>query len=158
LPVEPPAAEAAADSAAETEGRAAPDESPAEPDDAPVMDIESPEERAAGYAFDEAMSGGSENPSALVMNRLWIETHRSDEVHVELHLANGSVIRPTAYDHRWSRGKLGLFAAEAVDGTVTITAVAWDMIQRIVVLKVMGRPPGMFQPPHEVSGPPDVLP
>jgi hypothetical protein len=152
LPFEP----SAADTGAETEAGAAADEPMPASGDAPVMDIESREESEAGEAFDEALERGEGNLSALLMNRLWIETQRSEAVQVELHLSNGSVIRPTHYDDRWSQGKFGLFAAEAVDRTVTITAVAWEMIQRIVVLKVMGRPPGMFESPDMLQ-PPDVL-
>jgi hypothetical protein len=64
---------------------------------------------------------------------------------MELHLAGGSVIVPDAYEQRWSRGTHGLFASQAADGTVTLTAVAWDTVQKVIVRQVKGLPYGMFE-------------
>jgi hypothetical protein len=64
---------------------------------------------------------------------------------VEVHIAGGSVILPEFYESRWSEGSHGLFASRAADGTVTLTAVAWDAIQKIIVRQVNGLPDGMFE-------------
>ena len=84
-----------------------------------------------------------ENPTAQLVARLWLE--RGHGGVVELHLAGGGVILPEWYETRWSRGTHGLFASQAADGTVTLTAVAWDSIQKIVVRQVEGLPDGMFE-------------
>jgi hypothetical protein len=55
------------------------------------------------------------------------------------------VILPEWYEANWSRGTHGLFASQAADGTVTLSAVAWDSIQKIVVRQVEGLPDGMFE-------------
>lgn len=93
------------------------------------------EEGAEAEAFD--------NPTARLVARLWVE--RDNGGIVELHLVGGSVILPEWYDARWSRGTHGLFASQATDGTVTLTAVAWDAIQKVVVRQVQYIPDGMFE-------------
>lgn len=101
----------------------------------------------AGYA-PEQFAGPDEttiveNPTAQLVARLWVE--RGHGGVVELHLAGGGVILPEWYEARWSRGTHGLFASQAADGTVTLTAVAWESIQKIVVRQVEGLPDGMFE-------------
>lgn len=88
--------------------------------------------------------GGPEHPAARLVARLWVERDHHGGV-VELHLAGGSVILPEWYEPNWSRGTHGLFASQAVDGSVTLTAVAWDTIEKIVVRQVQGLPDGMFE-------------
>jgi len=43
------------------------------------------------------------------------------------------------------RGRGGGSPSGPADGTVTLTAVAWDSIQKIVVRQVEGLPDGMFE-------------
>lgn len=81
-------------------------------------------------------------PTAALVARLFQQVEHGGVV--EVHLAGGSVILPEFYDARWSAGAHGLFASRAADGTVTLTAVAWDSIQKIVVRQVEGLPDGMF--------------
>jgi hypothetical protein len=88
--------------------------------------------------------GGVEHPAARLVARLWVERDHHGGV-VELHLSGGSVILPEWYEPNWSRGTHGLFASQAVDGSVTLTAVAWDTIEKIVVRQVQGLPDGMFE-------------
>jgi hypothetical protein len=64
---------------------------------------------------------------------------------VEIHVSGATPIYPEWYEPRWSRGTHGLFAKQETDGTVTLTAVAWDSIQKIVVRGVQGLPDGMFE-------------
>ncbi len=90
--------------------------------------------------------GGPEegsNPTALLMARLFREMEHGGIV--EVHITGGSVILPEFYEPRWSVGSHGLFASRAADGTVTLTAVAWDSIQKIIVRQVEGLPDGMFE-------------
>jgi hypothetical protein len=84
-----------------------------------------------------------ENPTARLVARLWLE--RAHGGIVEVHLSGGSVIMPEWYEPRWSGGAHALFAAQAADGTITLTAVAWDQIQKVVVRQVQGTPDGMFE-------------
>ena len=86
---------------------------------------------------------GQENPTAMLVARLWVEREHGGIV--ELHLTGGSVILPEWFETNWSRGSHGVFASQAVDGSVTLTAVAWDTIQKIVVRQVQGLPDGMFE-------------
>ncbi len=83
------------------------------------------------------------NPMAILVARLWAE--RDHGGIVELHLVGGSVILPEWYEPAWSQGSHGLFASQAADGSVTLTAVAWDSIQKVVVRQVEGLPDGMFE-------------
>jgi len=86
---------------------------------------------------------GGSNPTARLMDRLFREMEHGGIV--EVHITGGSVILPEFYEPRWSVGSHGLFASRAADGTVTLTAVAWDSIQKIVVRQVEGLPDGMFE-------------
>lgn len=90
-------------------------------------------------------SGGSPPPNltATLMARLFQEVQHGGIV--EVHITGGSVIMPEFYEPRWSVGAHGLFASRAADGTVTLTAVAWDSIQKIIVRQVDGLPDGMFE-------------
>ena len=83
------------------------------------------------------------NPTAALVARLFQEMEHGGIV--EVHVAGGSVILPEFYEPRWSVGSHGLFASRAADGTVTLTAVAWDSIQKIIVRQVNGLPDGMFE-------------
>lgn len=83
------------------------------------------------------------NPVARLVARLWME--RDHGGIIELHLVGGSVILPEWYEVNWSRGSHGLFASQAADGSVTLTAVAWEAIQKVVVRQVQGLPDGMFE-------------
>jgi hypothetical protein len=94
---------------------------------------------AAGSMF----AGAESNPMALLLARLWAE--RDHGGIVELHLVGGAVLLPEEFSPRWSGGTHGLFASQAADGSVTLTAVAWDSIQKIVVRQVEGLPDGMFE-------------
>lgn len=83
------------------------------------------------------------HPTSQLVARLWAEREHGGIV--ELHITGGSVIIPEWYEPLWSRGTHGLFASQAADGTVTLTAVAWDSIQKVVVRQVQGLPDGMFE-------------
>ena len=83
------------------------------------------------------------NPTALLVARLWEERRHGGII--ELHVTGGSVILPEWFEQRWSGGTHGLFASRAADGTVTLTAVAWEAVQKIVVKQVDGVPDGMFE-------------
>lgn len=80
--------------------------------------------------------------SSLVM-RLWSEREHGGVI--ELHLQGGAILLPDWFDRRLSQGPHGLFAAQAADGTVTMTIVPWETITRIVVRGVVGLPDGMFE-------------
>lgn len=92
-------------------------------------------------AAEESVDAG--HPTASLVARLWAE--RAHGGVIELHLANGSVILPEWYDANWSRGSHGLFASQSADGTVTLTAVAWDTVQKVIVRKLTAVPDDMFQ-------------
>ena len=86
---------------------------------------------------------GLANPTAALVARLFQEIAHGGIV--EVHITGGSVILPELYEARWSVGSHGLFASRAADNTVTLTAVAWDSIQKIIVRQVDGLPDGMFE-------------
>jgi hypothetical protein len=92
---------------------------------------------------DAADGDAGDNPTARLVARLWVEHELGGTL--ELHLQDGSVILPQSYEPRWSRGTHGLFAAAAPDGSITLTAVAWESVQKIIVRNVKGLPDGMFE-------------
>jgi hypothetical protein len=88
------------------------------------------------------VTGVESNPMAMLLTRLWEE--RDHGGIVELHLVGGAVLLPEEFSPRWSGGTHGLFASQAADGSVTLTAVAWDTVQRIVVRQLTAVPDDMF--------------
>lgn len=88
--------------------------------------------------------GAGDNPTAQLVARLWAERDLGGGI-VELHLSGGSVMLPEFFDRRWSQGTHGLFATRAADGTVTITAVAWETVQKIVLRQLAAVPHDMFE-------------
>lgn len=81
------------------------------------------------------------HPTADLVARLWAEREYGGKV--EVHHADG-VIVPDWYDVTWSRGTHGVFGSQAPDGTVTITAVAWSAVQKVIVRQVQTLPADMF--------------
>ena len=113
---------------------------------AEATDVEAVAPAAPSWSgFDGAEPEGEafDNPTARLVARLWVEREHGGVV--ELHLTGGSVILPEWYESRWSRGTHGLFASQAADGSITLTAVAWEAIQKVVVRQVQGLPDGMFE-------------
>ena len=108
---------------------------------APADDVGvAPEDAAAGWEID---IDAIDNPTARLVARLWLE--RAHGGIVEVHLSGGSVIMPEFFDPAWSSGTHALFATAGPGETVTLTAVAWDQIQKVVVRQVQGKPDGMFE-------------
>jgi hypothetical protein len=81
------------------------------------------------------------HPTADLVARLWAERDHGGKV--EVHHADG-VIVPDWYDVTWSRGTHGVFGSQAPDGTITITAVAWSAVQKVIVRQVQTLPADMF--------------
>ncbi len=100
-------------------------------------------EPTEGYANEYDSAGIADNPTAQLVARLWAEREHGGKF--EIHVTGGGVILPQWYEPRWSRGTHGLFANQAADGTVTLTAVAWESVQKIIVRQVEGLPDGMFE-------------
>jgi hypothetical protein len=104
---------------------------------------------AAAAAAPPWPAGGSPDAEAerhsmaKLLARMWAE--RDHGGIVELHLEGGAVILPEEFSARWSVGTHGLFASQAADGTVTLTAVAWETVQRIVVRQLAAVPGDMFE-------------
>jgi hypothetical protein len=84
-----------------------------------------------------------QHPLAAMVMRLWSEREHGGVI--ELHLAGGAILLPDWFDRRLSQGSHGLFAAQAADGTVTMTIIPWETITRVVVRGVVGLPDGMFE-------------
>jgi hypothetical protein len=89
-------------------------------------------------------AGIADNPTAQLVARLWTEREHGGKI--EIHLTGGGgVLLPEWYEANWSRGTHALFANQAADGSVTLTAVAWDSVQKVIVRQVQGLPDGMFE-------------
>lgn len=82
------------------------------------------------------------NPTAHLVARLWAERQHGGVI--ELHLVGGSVILPSYFDPAWSRGTHGLFGKEELDGSYTLTAVAWGTVEKVIVRQLTAVPPDMF--------------
>jgi len=104
---------------------------PAE-DDLPLQTVE-----------DAPPPAGGVHPLCKLLRKLWEERQRGAVI--ELHLEGGMMLVPDWFDDKFSRHSHGLFAAQAADGTLTMTIVAWNNISRVIVRNVEGLPEGMFE-------------
>jgi hypothetical protein len=104
---------------------------PAE-DDLPLQTVE-----------DALPPAGGVHPLCKLLRKLWEERQRGAVI--ELHLEGGMMLVPDWFDDKLSRHSHGLFAAQAADGTLTMTIVAWNNISRVIVRNVEGLPEGMFE-------------
>jgi hypothetical protein len=102
-----------------------------------------PREAGVPKVLQDGLGPQEGHPTARLVERLWEEREHGGVF--EVHVAGGGVILPEWYEPHWSQGTHGLFASQAADGSVTLTAVAWDAIQKIVVRQVKGLPDGMFE-------------
>ena len=114
-----------------------------------VSDIHESSANLLGPPVDERSNnhllptGSIESPTARLIARLWQELEHGGEV--ELHIAGSSrPILPQFFERDWSQGTHALLARQEPDGSITLEAVAWESIQRVVVRKVQGLPDGMF--------------
>ena len=96
----------------------------------------------AGSGYDDMDTSGM-HPLGALLHSLWSEKEHGGVI--ELHLTGGAMLAPDWFDPRHSGGSHGLFAAQAADGTVTMTIVAWDSVTRVVIRNVEGLPEGMFE-------------
>ena len=83
-----------------------------------------------------------EHPMAGIFAEFW--SQRTGGGVIELHLKGGGTIAPDHYDPGLSGAEQGVFALRNVDGSFTLTAVAWDAVARISVRGVRALPPGMI--------------
>ncbi len=83
------------------------------------------------------------HPLCRLFDKLWEEkTHGGI---VELHIRDAGTLVPDWFERRLSLESHGLFAVQAADGTLTLTAVAWESVIRVVVRNVVALPEGMFE-------------
>jgi hypothetical protein len=95
------------------------------------------------YAAPQHHAEPTVHPLADMMLRLWAEREHGGII--ELHLEGGNVLLPDWFEQRLSANSHGLFASQAADGTVTMTVVPWDSVERVVIRGVVGLPDGMFE-------------
>lgn len=111
--------------------------------DAPKAPVESFAGEWDAAAMPPPVAADAGNPMARLLARLWAEREHGGII--EVHLVGGAVILPEEFAARWSGGTHGVFASQAADGTVTLTAVAWETVQRIVVRHLSAVPGDMFE-------------
>jgi hypothetical protein len=116
---------------------------------AEVPPLELGEFNGAAYEADSfAFDFTSESPDASghamagLLQRLW--PYKKTGGIIELYLKGGEVIAPEFYSPRYSQDAYGMFAYQDTDGSVTLTAIHWDSIERMAVRRVNELPQGMF--------------
>ncbi|HEY2826204.1 MAG TPA: hypothetical protein VGJ04_01280 [Pirellulales bacterium] len=108
-----------------------------------LTDLPAEDDRPLQAVEDVPPPAGGVHPLCKLLRKLWEERERGAVI--ELHLEGGMILVPDWFDDKFSRHSHGLFAAQAADGTLTMTIVAWNNIARIVVRNVEGLPEGMFE-------------
>lgn len=97
-------------------------------------------------AFAPPDDAASEHAHVTAELTEWLWNEKKHGGIIEIHLEGGSPpILPTYFYPRLSGGTHGVFASETAEGTVTLTAVAWQSVQKIVVRNVDSIPPGFLE-------------
>lgn len=78
------------------------------------------------------------HPLAAIFARLWVEKARGGIV--ELHLSTGEKLVPDQFSRPLSQPTHGVFAVKEADGSLTVTVISWDSVQRLVVRGVKKMP------------------
>jgi hypothetical protein len=108
-----------------------------------LTDLPGEDDRPLQVVEDVPPPAGGVHPLCKLLRKLWEERERGAVI--ELHLDGGMMLVPDWFDDKLSRHSHGLFAAQAADGTVTMTIVAWNTVSRVMVRNVEGLPEGMFE-------------
>lgn len=87
-------------------------------------------------------ASGSIHPLSTLFARLWEQKQRG--ANLELHLEDGEKVAPEGYAPSLSQYTHGVFAVKMLDGTHTMTAIAWDKVSRITLRGVRDLPHGLF--------------
>ncbi len=130
---------------AEADASQAQSEAEQQPIEEEILSFNGDAYQESPFAFDfssltsEAESG---NAMAGLFQRLW--PHKRTGGIVELYLKGGEVIAPEWFSARQSQENYGMFAFAERDGSITLTAVNWDAIERIAVRGIGALPQGMF--------------
>ena len=82
------------------------------------------------------------HPSAALLGRLW--THKEQGASLEIHLGDGKVLIPDRYAAPAAHPGHALFAVREANGSHTVTAVAWEAIERIAVRQLQQLPKDLF--------------
>lgn len=82
------------------------------------------------------------HPLAALLRQLWM--HKTKGASIEIHLGDGKLLIPDAYANPASHPNYALFAVREANGSHTVTAIAWDAIQRIALRQVQELPKDFF--------------
>jgi hypothetical protein len=96
---------------------------------------------AVGPAQADRVAKG--HPLGELFARLW--AGKTDGATIELRLAGGEILVPDGFAAGLSRQNHGVFVVKDPDGTHTVTAVAWDAVERVLLR-------GVKQLPAELGG------
>jgi hypothetical protein len=80
---------------------------------------------------------------AALLGRLW--PHKEQGAAIEIHLGDGKILIPDRYASPPAHPAYALFAVREANGSHTVTAVAWDAIQRIALRQLPQLPKEWFE-------------
>jgi hypothetical protein len=81
---------------------------------------------------------GIDHPAAKLVMRLW--AYKSHGATIELRYGEGHRLTPDQFVHALATPSHGVFAVTEPNGTLTLTAVAWDAIHVVIARGVRGVP------------------
>jgi hypothetical protein len=97
-------------------------------------------ENSEGPAKESGHAGPAaiDHPAAKLVMRMW--AYRSHGATIELRYGEGHRLTPDQFVHALSTSSHGVFAVTEPNGTLTLTAVAWDAIHVVIARGVRGVP------------------
>ncbi len=84
----------------------------------------------------DGRAGG--HPLAKILAQLWAA--KDQQAKVELHISGGDTLAPDHFARAMSGDTHGVFGRKESDGTWTVTVLAWDAVERIVVREAKSLP------------------
>lgn len=82
------------------------------------------------------------HPLAALLGRLW--AYKEQGASLEIHLGDGKILIPDRYSAPAAHPNHALFAVREANGSHTVTAVAWDAIERVAVRQLPQLPKDLF--------------
>ncbi len=76
------------------------------------------------------------HPLAKLIGKYWKEAGES----VEIHYGEDDILRPDAFAEQFSRHSHGMFGVKNEDGTISLVAIAWESVRRVVIPKLSQLP------------------
>jgi hypothetical protein len=122
-------------------------------EEAPALEWPGPPEQPAAASPAPPPAAAARAASAELIERLWNAAPPGRTL--EIHLRDGTRLSPERFLKNASTSAYAVLVSREPDGTMTVSAVAWEAITRVVLGGLGELPPALADPP---SSPAPLVP